>query len=422
MQDGSEKEKRFGRYSVTAVIGRGAMGIVYRAEDTLLGRTVALKTLNPVMGLSPAMRKTTLERFNREVQTAARLQHPGIIVIYDYGLSDDGVPFMAMELVEGEDLQSLVKRKGSLPLAEGRDLICQLLDILDYAHREAVIHRDIKPPNIIISSKGRLKLADFGIVRVAESTLTAAGAYIGSPEYSSPEQIVGKDLDRRSDLYSAGLTLYFMLTGKKPFQAAEMKKLLLMILNEPAPPPSRQNPAIPAAWDSLVLKALEKDPDSRYQTAAEFLDAIRELGKPASRAPEAREPAQPRPERPGPETRLSEPGGPAGPLPKKALLENRFFLDRLVHGEAGQTMPVPGAGLTLGREGCDANLDDPRVSRKHARIEIIGQSGIYLKDLASSNGTFLNENRVSIAQLRNGDIIRVGDTRFRFRVESGRSL
>jgi serine/threonine protein kinase len=416
MQGGGENEKGFGRYRVSAAIGRGAMGIVYRAEDTLLGRTVALKTLNPVTALSPAMKKTILERFNREVQTAARLQHPGIIVVYDYGLSDDGVPFMAMELVEGEDLQKLVRRKGSLPVAEAADFICQLLDILDYAHKEAVIHRDIKPPNIIISSKGRLKLADFGIVRVAESTLTAAGVYIGSPEYSSPEQIVGKELDRRSDLYSAGLTLYFMLTGKKPFQAADMKKLILMIVGEPAPPPSTHDPAIPAAWDSLVLKALEKNPDSRYQTAAEFLEAIQRVGthvSPSRQAPEAPSASL--------ETRLAEQGRPTGQPQKKALLENRFFLDRLVEEKVGQTVPVQGAGLTIGREGCDTNLDDKKVSRKHARIEIIGQNTIYLKDLASSNGTFLNENRISVAQLRDGDVIRVGDTRFRFRMESGNS-
>src|SRR5580658_7700823 len=271
---------RLGKYEIRREVGRGGMGVVYEGYDTVIHRRVALKTLvNELFKGTEA--EAYLGRLKREAQAAGRLNHPNIVAVYDFGeepISDatQGAPrmaFIAMEFVEGRELSSFLSGNERFPPAAVLRIMSQLLDALDYSHRNGVVHRDIKPGNIIVLADGSVKVADFGIARIESSTLTQAGTVMGSPSYMSPEQFLGQTVDGRSDLYSAGVVLYELLTGEVPFTGA-FTTIMHRVLNDSAPPPSALNVQVPKGFDVILSRAMAKRPDERFQTAAEFKQAI----------------------------------------------------------------------------------------------------------------------------------------------------
>jgi serine/threonine protein kinase len=259
-----------GRYEVEGKLGEGAMGVVYRARDRALGRVVALKMLSTELGLEEELN----QRFQREAEAIGRLSHPNIVTVYDVGDSE-GHLYMAMELLEGEDLRLLIERDAEIALADRVRILRQICDGLAYAHSRGVVHRDIKPANILVTGTGRVKLLDFGLARIAErSTITRQGVILGTPDYMSPEQAQGRVLDGRSDIFSAGAVFYEFLTGEKPFQGKTLHAVLYQIISEEPEPLLTVVPETPVRLAAVVHQMLRKDPDHRY---ASMEDVSREL-------------------------------------------------------------------------------------------------------------------------------------------------
>ena len=264
--------KQLGRYRLVAELGRGAMGLVYKAEDPLLNRTVAIKTI--ILMDDPGARAEYEARFFQEAKAAGGLNHPNLITIHDVGREGD-IAYMAMELLEGTELRELVTR-GRLPLRFGLEVAAQVADGLAYAHEHGVVHRDIKPGNIMIMRDRRAKIMDFGIARVRASDIkTQTGAILGSPKYMSPEQVASQPADYRSDIFSLGVVLHEVAAGGPPFSAATVTQLMQQIATAVPRPPSATNPEVPAMLDLIVAKALEKQPGARYQSAAELARDLR---------------------------------------------------------------------------------------------------------------------------------------------------
>ena len=258
-----------GRYRVISKLGSGGMADVYEVEDQQLGRRVALKVLHRRF----AEDEQFVERFRREASAAAGLQHPNIVGIFDRG-EWDGTYYITMELVRGRTLKDIVREKGPAPPEAAVDITLQILRAARYAHKNGVVHRDIKPHNVLIDQDGRVRVADFGIARAGTSDITETGSVMGTAQYLSPEQAQGRPVDARSDLYSIGIVLYELLTGQVPFDAESPVTVALMQVSEPPLPPRELNPAIPAAVEGVVLRALEKEPGRRFQSADEFIAAL----------------------------------------------------------------------------------------------------------------------------------------------------
>ncbi len=259
-----------GRYRIEQRVGTGGMAAVYRAEDTTLGRQVAIKLLDN----RHASDAQFVERFLREASSAARLNHPNIVQVYDRGEAD-GTYYIAMEYVEGTTLKQRIGQRAPLPEQEVLDLGRQALTALRFAHRNGIVHRDIKPHNMMVTSDGRLKIADFGIARAgADTGLTEVGSIVGTAQYLSPEQARGEVVAASSDLYSLGVVMFEMATGKVPFDGDNPVTVALRHVNEAPRRPSDLRPSISAALESVIMRALQKDPDLRYQTADEFLADI----------------------------------------------------------------------------------------------------------------------------------------------------
>src|SRR5271166_2855586 len=272
--------EKLGKYEVRREVGRGGMGIVYEGFDPLIDRRVALKTfINEFFDGTQS--DNLLTRLRREAQAAGRLSHPNIIAVYEYG--EDVVPnadggetktaFIAMEFIEGRSLESYFEANERFPMREVERIMSELLDALEYSHAHGVVHRDIKPANIILLKDGSVKVADFGVARIESSTLTQVGTVLGSPSYMSPEQFMAQTVDGRSDLYSAGVVLYQLLTAEVPFTGA-FTTIMHKVLNDSPPPPSALNFQVPKGFDEILRRAMAKRPDERYQTAAEFKQAI----------------------------------------------------------------------------------------------------------------------------------------------------
>ena len=265
--------ERFGRFKVIDELGRGAMGVVYRAADSALGRTVAIKTI--ALTGNAAERDVHEARFLQEARAAGSIGHPSIITIYDVGREGD-TAFIAMELLEGRDLREMI-RDVSLAPTQSVAIAAAVAEGLAYAHERGVVHRDIKPGNIMVLPDGRVKIMDFGIARLHEPTVkTQTGVLLGSPQYMSPEQIVGQAFDHRADIFSLGLVLYEMLTGAKPFQGEDIPELMFKVANMPATPPSHVAPGLPPVIDYIVARALKKRPEERYASAGEFATDLRD--------------------------------------------------------------------------------------------------------------------------------------------------
>jgi beta-lactam-binding protein with PASTA domain/predicted Ser/Thr protein kinase len=256
-----------GRYRLLYRLGAGGMADVWAAEDGMLGRRVALKFLLPRY----AEDEQFVERFRREAAAAAGLQHPNVVSVYDRG-EHEGVPFIAMEYVEGASLKDLIER--GLTVGEAVEITRQVLAGARFAHSKGIIHRDLKPQNVLVDAEGRARVADFGIARAGASEITQTGSVLGTAQYLSPEQAQGLPVTAASDLYSIGAMLYEALTGQVPFDADSPVAVALKQVSEPPRPPSELNPQVPRALDAVVLRALAKDPVNRFAAADEFLDAL----------------------------------------------------------------------------------------------------------------------------------------------------
>ena len=274
--DGTVQKPMLGRYQVEKELGKGAMGVVYLGRDPKINRVVAIKTMALSQEFEPDELTEVKERFFREAETAGRLNHPNIVTIYDAGEEHD-LAYIAMEFLKGKDLTSRTKAAGLLPPKKVMDIIAKSADALDYAHTQNVVHRDIKPANIMYEEeKGEIKVTDFGIARITDSSKTKTGLVLGTPSYMSPEQLSGKKVDGRSDLFSLGVTMYQLLAGQLPFQADSMATLMFKIANDPHAPLSVLRPEVPGCVDHVISKALQKDPEQRYQHGAEFAKDVRE--------------------------------------------------------------------------------------------------------------------------------------------------
>ncbi|MDX8380382.1 MAG: serine/threonine-protein kinase [Gallionella sp.] len=264
---------QLGRYEVIGELGQGSMGVVYKARDPLIDRVVAIKTIN--LGLAQEEKEEYEARFYQEAKAAGRLNHPNIVTIYDVGKCGD-IAYIAMEFLEGCELRDFMRDKKSISIGQILDIVAQLASGLAYAHEYGIVHRDIKPSNIMLIRDGYVKITDFGIARMASSAVrTQTGMVLGSPKYMSPEQVMGKVIDPRSDIFSLGVMLYEMLTGAPPFVGDNVNAIMFQTLNTLPLGPSKLNSDVPGMLDFIVAKALAKERDNRYQNASDFATDLR---------------------------------------------------------------------------------------------------------------------------------------------------
>src|ERR1700675_2221487 len=264
-----------GRYEISGELGRGAMGVVYRATDPVIGRTVAVKTLQLSAEGTGLTRDELLARFQTEARAAGLLTHPNIVVIFDAGAEDD-VFFITMELVEGKSLQSLLDSGQMFPLPRVLRIMEQACSALHFAHERNIVHRDIKPANLMLTPDDTVKVTDFGTAKLLQfGTVQQTAHVMGTPSYMSPEQVKGRAVDGRSDIFSLGVMLYEMVTGEKPFPGQSITTVIYKIVNEEPVPPRQIDPSIHPGISAIVMKALVKEPDQRYQSCREMLEDLR---------------------------------------------------------------------------------------------------------------------------------------------------
>ena len=269
----------YGRYRIQEELGKGTMGVVYRAHDPQIDRLVALKILRPDRVVSESF----VARFLKEARAIGRLSHPQIVTVYDVG-EDKGTIYIAMEYLEGRSFDTVVRAR-ELSIEQCVDVARQIAEALDYAHSKGIVHRDIKPSNIILTADNRIKLTDFGIARIEDTAAahqTQAGEILGTPVYMSPEQVMGQTVDGRSDLYSVGVLIYEMLAGKRPFQGNNIAAIFKAITQDTPEPPASLDPFIPKALSNLVMKSLAKEPRDRFQTGREMAEALKAVSAPES--------------------------------------------------------------------------------------------------------------------------------------------
>src|SRR5438552_12791442 len=272
--------KALGTCTLQEVIGQGGMGAVFLAQQARPRRQVAVKVLLPAASLTAHQRAAFLERFRRETDAAASLEHPNILPVHEYG-EQDGLAYLVVPYIGGGTLRDVMEREGQLALPKALNYLEQLAAALDFAHERGVIHRDIKPANILMTVEGRLVLTDFGLVKIISERpnpqvrLTGAGAPVGTPDYMSPEQVVGQMVDGRSDLYSLGVILYQMITGTTPFQGETPMQIAAQHLQIPPPSPQMLRPDLPITSEQVMLRALAKRPSDRYMRAQDLANAFR---------------------------------------------------------------------------------------------------------------------------------------------------
>ena len=315
-----------GRYEIIGELGQGAMGIVYKAKDPLIDRTLAIKTIS--LNLAMDEKDEYEQRFYQEAKAAGRLSHPNIVTVYDVGKSGD-VAYIAMEFLEGRELRDVLNEGKRMPITQVIDIVRQVALGLAYAHEYGIVHRDVKPSNIMVVRDGHIKITDFGIARMASSTVqTQAGVVLGSPKYMSPEQVLGKAIDQRSDIFSLGVMLYEMLAGQPPFAGDTINAVMYQTMNTVPAPPSTLNPEVPAMLNFIVTKALAKGLDDRYQSAKELADDLRACSD-----------ALPRPD---------AKGASAKPQPSAAGTQilNAIPVTKRIEADAEASKPVANMGLS----------------------------------------------------------------------------
>lgn len=332
---------KLGRYEILAELGKGAMGVVYRAHDPLLNRTVAIKTI--IMSEDPQEMAEYEARFYQEARAAGGLNHPNIVTIHDIGKSGN-VAYMAMELLEGSELRALMSHGTPVAPARAAEIAAQVAEGLAYAHQHGVVHRDVKPANIMILANGLAKITDFGIARIRQAEVrTQTGIVLGSPRYMSPEQVAGKRAEPRSDIFSLGVILYEMLTGRPAFTGEDVSAVMFQILNLVPPAPSSLNPGIPAVLDFIVAKALTKTADDRYQDASELARDLRDSAKHVDAAEQVSAAPRTTP-RPRLDTEAMQ------------VLARTLPSERRADGGATVTEPAPTLGLSKAFDSLDATI------------------------------------------------------------------
>ena len=275
-------QEELGRYQLFEALGEGAMGVVYRGFDPLLERKVAIKTIK--LDLTPTERQEFETRFFREAKSSARLSHPNIVMVYDAG-EVENIAYIAMELLEGQDLRRLMTKGKPTPIELVIEIIGGIADGLAYAHRQGVVHRDVKPANIMVLKDGGIKLADFGIAQLQTGNKTQTQALLGTPRYMAPEQISGGTVDGRADIFSLAVVLYQLLTGEAPFDGDTMTAVMYQVIYAPAPLPSDISARVPPGFNYILSKALAKDPENRYQSIEQFAIDLRRYRKLAKTPP-----------------------------------------------------------------------------------------------------------------------------------------
>jgi predicted Ser/Thr protein kinase len=274
---GNGLNKRFGRYEILAELGRGAMGIVYKAHDPQIGRIVALKTVS-LTGEEPEEEEEFRQRFLSEARAAGRLQHPGLVAIYDAGQDErTRDPYIVLEFVSGRSLSQILAREKKLTLSRALQLAEEIAEALDYAHAQGVVHRDIKPANVLVTEDGHAKITDFGIAQLNLAHFNVPGRVLGTPAYMAPEQLSGEGVDNRSDIFSLGVLLYAMVTGHSPFHGNSATTVCHKVINRDPVPASAFHLELPRALDAVILRAMAKDPSDRYQRGSDFAEALRNL-------------------------------------------------------------------------------------------------------------------------------------------------
>ena len=391
MADRIEVGKQVGDYSVTGRIGEGGMGAVYLAEDAA-GNKYALKVLLTAQGENTEFKR----RFERESRYASSLNHPNIVRVHDFG-ERNGQAYMIMEYVEGRDLASEIAA-GQLSPARTIAILDKIASALDAVHETGLYHRDVKPANILVADDEetgelRPRLTDFGLSKQPSqdsSPLTSAGFFVGTCQYVAPEQILAKDLDHRVDVYSLGCLLYECLAGEPPFKRPREEQVLYAHIQDPPPKLTELRPDLPAEIDDVVAKSLAKDPDERYSTCAELVEAAREALQPVLEAEEEDQEVPETEEAPAADSlRLRVTAGNAEG--SEIRVDDEFLIGRQEEGEG-----------TLGQ--------DAEISRHHARIARSG-GAFTVEDLGSTNGTFVNGRKITKAEILSpGDRIQVGAT------------
>lgn len=271
--------KKLGRYQILAELGRGAMGVVYKAYDPVIERDVAVKAIQLAFQVTPEEKQVYLNRFYREAKAAGKLNHPNIVTIYDVDEDKEtGTPFIVMEFLEGTTLQEIVNDGILLPVGDVKTIVMQIADALNYAHKQGVVHRDVKSANIILVEGMKCKIMDFGIARIATSDLTKSGQFIGTPNYMSPEQIDGKAMvDGRSDLFALGVIFYLLLTGERPFSGDSFTSISYKIVHVDPIPPRVINPGVPEVYNRILARLMAKDPALRYGSGLDLVEDLKKI-------------------------------------------------------------------------------------------------------------------------------------------------
>jgi len=273
---GEESRQRIGRYEIIKTIGKGAMGVVYKARDPLLDRVVAVKTISSPQGQGRRVRSAFLERFQREAKAAAKMQHPAIVTIFDVGVDEEsGAPFMVLEYLPGESMADRLDRV-RFPLARSVQIALDLASALSFAHRQRIVHRDVKPANVLHAGDNRWKLADFGIARMPDSDLTQVGIFMGTPGYSPPEAIREGRYTPQADVFAWGAVFYELLSGRIPYEGPDTKTTNSYVVQGNAPPPTRHDPSIPEPLATVTMTALQPSAGNRFRDASEAEQALRE--------------------------------------------------------------------------------------------------------------------------------------------------
>lgn len=425
--------KTIGKCELVERLGRGAMAVVYKAYQKSLDRFVAVKILRPEI----ANDATFLARFQREARSVAGLRHPNIVQVHDFG-TEAGLSYLVLEYIEGpslkQRLRALRDAGEAMSQSEVYHIVQGVAGALDYAHARGIVHRDVKPGNILLTAKdgGDAILTDFGLIRMLDTSSLTDSGVLGTPEYMSPEQGDGAEIDARSDIYSLGVVLFEILTGQTPFEGDKPINMILKHVRGEIPPPRMFKPDLAVEVEQVVLKALAHAPDDRYQRAGDVVTALAQAllsqpARPIKTPPHIPSPAPRRPERSTPrwtyrrghiqpislkELRLAARVPPASEVetasPPEAEPVSTLCL-LIIHGpQRGRSIPLSGR-ITLGRAPNNAvPLDDVRVSRQHAMIEVSGDR-IRVTDLGSTNGTFVNQRRISTSYLCEGDCVQIGD-------------
>ncbi|MGD2049995.1 MAG: FHA domain-containing serine/threonine-protein kinase, partial [Chloroflexota bacterium] len=420
--------QRVGRYRIDSLIGEGGMGSVLRGFDEMLQRDVAIKILAPQFVRRPNFR----ERFLQEARTAARLRHPGIVQVFDFGEAPSQL-YIVMEFIPGDNLYELLKvlrnRGKQMILTEAIQLVRQVSLAIDYAHRNGVLHRDIKPSNIMLREGAddsldglpyQPILTDLGLAKLAEGgIITTVGTSMGTPAYMSPEQTLGDTTGPGSDVYSMGILLFELTTGRLPFPAKSITDAIHYHTKEPPPRPSSIRPELAGQLEQIILKALEKEPQNRYPDAATFANTLAKLVSVSEQAQQAAESVS--------LFTLYEPSVVAQDKKRRsydsAVPERHDRLLIMMADQTTKTISLTPAGLSIGRgQDNDLVVDQPNVSRRHARIEHDGRN-YQVVDLNSTNGTYLNDLKLlpDVPEVLTKDsTLRVGDTWMR--LEPGPSV